>query len=124
LTKTRWCCAKKEERIAEKEQILNAKVEQIATLENLLRESKEQNEQLNASLAQNKELTGALQVELADERSKVQFLTQKLFTNKQMMRRVYKEFSTFIDDVDNEESPVIPLRPEYGNTENEEAAVQ
>ena len=70
-----------------------------------------------------RDLANALQQQLSDEQSKVQFLTQKLFANKQIMRRVYKEFSPFMDD-GSEGSPVIPLRPEYSNRENEETVVQ
>jgi myosin heavy subunit len=113
----------KEEQLAEKQQMLTAKLDHITYLENMLRETKEQNELFNASLADSRDVANALQQQLSDEQSKVQFLTQKVFANKQTMRRLYKEFSAFVDD-GSEESPVIPLRPEYSNRENGETAIQ
>jgi len=113
----------KEDLLSEKQQILNTKLDHITALESILKETKEQNEQLNAAVAENNVLAGTLQQQLSDEQSKVQFLTQKLFADKQMIRRMYKEFSVFINDTENEESPVISLRPEYNGRENEEIAM-
>ncbi|MFI5130637.1 MAG: hypothetical protein ACHQFX_11625 [Chitinophagales bacterium] len=124
IDKAQVVLCEKEERFTAQQQTLNAKLEYIGNLENMLRETKDQNEQLHASVSESKDLAGALQAQLSDEKSKVQFLTQKLFANKQMMRRVYKEFSPFMDDVENEGSPVIPLTAEYGNKENGEVAIQ
>jgi hypothetical protein len=47
---------------------------------------------------------------------------QKLFDNKQLLRRLHKELSNFMDD-EGKASPVIALRPEYSKKENEETAV-
>src|SRR5258706_4093927 len=123
IDKGQMLLCEKEERLTEQEQVLNGKLEYIGSLENMLREAKEQNEQLNATFNENKELANTLRVQVSDEQSKVEFLTQKLFANKQMMRKMYKEFSTFIGDGENEESLVIPLRAEYNNMENTEKAM-
>ena len=123
IDKAQIVVCEKEEQLTEKQQTLTAKLDHITNLENRLRETKEQNEQLNTSVSEGKELVSTLQQQLAEEQSKVQFVTQKLFANKQMMRRVYKEFSVFVDDIESEESLVIPLRPEYNNRENEEIAI-
>ena len=122
VDKTQVVLCQKEEQLTEKQQLLNEKIEHIVTLENMFRETKEQNDQLNTSVTDSRDAVNSLQQQLSDEQSKVQFLTQKLFANKQMMRRVYKEFSAFTDD-ESEESPVILLRPEYTNKENEEIAM-
>ncbi len=113
----------KEELLTEKQQQLNTKMEHVSYMETTLRENKEQNELLNASLAESRNTASALQQQLSDEQSKVQFLTQKLFANKQTIRRLHKEFSAILED-GSEESPVIALRPDYINRENEEKAVQ
>jgi hypothetical protein len=123
IDKTQVVLCEKEEQLMDKERIVNEKSAHITQLENILRETKEQNEQLMTSLAENRSLAGTLQQQLTDEQSKVEFLTQKLFINKQMMRKVHKEFSEFINE-GGEESPVIPLRPGYINKENEEFAMQ
>ena len=122
VDKAQVLLCEKEELLAEKQHLLNAKLEQITSLEALLKESKEQNESFNVSLADNKGLVDGLQQQLADEQSKVQFLTQKLFAGKQTIRRLHKEVSALIDE--EEESPVIPIRPEYRNKENEDIVVQ
>lgn len=109
----------KEEQLTEKQRLVSEKSEHITQLEDILREAKEQNEQLTISLNETKDLSTALQRQLTDERSKVEFLTQKIFANKQVIRKLHKEFSAFIDD-GGDESPVIPMRPEYSNKEDEE----
>lgn len=112
----------KEEQLAEKQQTINAKLDQIAYLEQMLHETKEQNDLLNAALVNSREQVNTLQQQFSGEQSKLQFLTQKLLTNKQIIQRIHREFSSFMDD-DSEVSPVITLRPEYGNRETEETAV-
>lgn len=106
----------KEEQLAEKDQSLASKQNQITYLDNLVRELKGQNEIVNASAADGKDQLNALQQQLSDERSRVEYLEQKLMTTRQTMRRLYKEFSAGMED-ENEVSPVIALRPDYGASE-------
>jgi DNA repair exonuclease SbcCD ATPase subunit len=114
-------CAK-EEQLVEKQQLLDDRISHITYVEGALRETKEQNDQLNASVADSRDLVNTLQQQLLDEQAKVEFTVQKLFDNKQLLRRLYKELSNFIDD-DSKGSPVVSLRPAYSNIENEETAV-
>ncbi|MGZ8550143.1 MAG: hypothetical protein ACXWV2_05760, partial [Chitinophagaceae bacterium] len=83
---------------------------------------KEQNEMLNAAVADNKDLVSILQQQLTYEQTRTQAIEQKLNANKQLLQRVYKDFSALMGE-ENSQSPVIPLRPEYKNRENEEIAV-
>ena len=122
IDKAQVVLCEKEELLGEKEQLLNTKLEHITSLETLLKESREQNDLSSSSLVGNKELVDGLQRQLADEQSKVQFLSQKLFASKQMIRRLHKEVSALIEE--DEESPVIPIRPEYSNKGTEDIIVQ
>jgi chromosome segregation ATPase len=97
----------KEEQINDRQQVLASKLDQITYLENTLHGLKEQNEMLNASVADSNELVAALQNQLADEQSRAEYADQKLAANKQMIRRLYKEFSMLVDE---DQPPVIPLR--------------
>jgi TolA-binding protein len=88
----------------------------------MLYASKEQNEILKTETADSRHMVIALQQQLSEERSKVESLEQKLLDNKQAMRQLYKNFSAFMEE-ENERSPVIALRPEYGNRKEEEVIV-
>ncbi|HKZ67397.1 MAG TPA: hypothetical protein VJ111_13615 [Chitinophagaceae bacterium] len=113
----------REELLAERQQLLASKLDHITWLENSLHESKEQNELLNASVADSKDLVAALQEQLSYEQLRTQSIEQKFSSNKQALQRLYKEFSA-IAGGENEQSPVIALRPEYVNGGNEEIAAQ
>lgn len=112
----------KEEELAEKQQTLNAKMDHVIYLENMLNELKEQNELLNAELADKRDLVNIMGQQLQDEQSRADSIEQKFQSQKQLMRRLYKEFSACMEG-DAEKSPVIALRPEYGNKENGEMVV-
>ena len=113
----------KEELLAERQQLLASKLDHITWLENTLHESKEQNEILNASVADSRDLVAAFQEQLSQEQLRTQSIEQKLSSNKQLLQRLYKDFSAAIMDEEKAQSPVIALRPEYINRENEEIAV-
>ncbi len=113
----------KEELLAERQQLLASKLDHITWLENTLHETKEQNEILNASVADNKDLIAVFQEQLSQEQLRTQSVEQKLSSNKQVLQRLFKEFSTLVGE-ENEQSPVITLRPEYVNNVNEDVAVQ
>ena len=108
----------KEEELAEKQQAITAKSDHIVYLENVFNETKEQNELLHAELADKKDIVNLLEQQLKDEQSRMESMEQKLQSQKQLMRRLYKEFSACMEG-DNERSPVISLRPEYGNKDEE-----
>jgi len=113
----------REELLAERQQLLASKLDHITWLENTLHEFKEQNEILNASVADSKDLISAFQEQLSQEQLRTQSIEQKLLSNKQVLQRLYKDFSAIIEE-ENGQSPVIALRPDYINRENEEIAAQ
>lgn len=112
----------KDEQLEEKLQVINTRTDQIVYLENMLNEIKEQNELLNAELADKKDLVNALQQQLKDEDSRRESIELKLQSQKQLMRRLYKEFSACMEE-ETDRSPVIALRPEYSNKENGEMVI-
>ena len=109
----------KEEQLVERQQLLTSKLDHITWLENTLHEVKQQNEILNASVADSKDLVAVLQEQLTYEQQKSQAMEQKLSSNKQTLQRLYKDFSAIMGEND-EQSPVIALRPDYISRENEE----
>ena len=113
----------KEEQLEERQQLLASRIDHITWLENILRESKEQNEILNASVADSGDLISALQEQLSHEQLRNLAIEQKLSSNKQLLQQLYKGFSAIMAE-ENGQSPVIALRPEYVNRENEEIAAQ
>ena len=113
----------KEEELVEKQQQLNSKMDHITWLESVLQETKQHNEILHASSMDDKNHVASLQEQFSSEQSRVQYLEQKLLANKQLMQRLHKELSSFVDEA-NGQPPVISLRPDYINRENEEMAVQ
>ena len=113
----------KEEQLEERQQLLASKSDQIAGLENSLLAYKEQNEILVTSLADNKNLLSALQEKLLDEQQKNQAIEQNLSIHKHLLQRLHQDLSSFVKE-ENEQSPVIALRPGYVNSGNEELAAQ
>ncbi len=111
-----------EEQLEARQENVHSKQDQITYLENQLKEAREQNELLNATAADHRDQALALQQQLSDEQSRNQYIEEKLSASKQAMRRIYKEFSSFMD-TDGEPSPVISLRPDYITRETEETAV-
>ncbi|MEP7375092.1 MAG: hypothetical protein ABI675_16965 [Chitinophagaceae bacterium] len=113
----------KEEELLEKQQQLNSKMDHITWLEGVMKETKQHNEILHASSMDDKNLVASLQEQFSSEQSRVQYLEQKLLANKQLMQRLHKDLSSFVEEA-NGQPPVISLRPDYINRENEEMAVQ
>lgn len=120
--KLQMIVAEKEGLLHERQQLLASKLDHITWLENTLHETKEQNELLNASAADGKDVIAVLQEQLADEQNHAQALEQRLAAKKQVMQRLYKDFSAVMSD-DQEASPVIDLT-EYINRDNEEVVAQ
>jgi len=112
----------KDEQLMEKQQQLNSKLDHIAWLENVLQETKQHNELLHASSLDDKNHIASLQGQFSNEQSRVQYLEQKLFSNKQLMQRLYKDLSSFVGEEDGQ-PPVITLRPDYINREIGEIGV-
>jgi len=113
----------KEGLLNERQQLLTSKLDHITWVENTLHETKEQNELLNASVADTKDLVSVLQDQLLYEQARTQAIEQKLASHKQLMQRLYKDFSAAISE-ENEQSPVIPMRPDYVNLDTEETVAQ
>jgi chromosome segregation ATPase len=109
----------KENELAEKMQVIRQKEEHIIYAESQLTEVKQQNELLNAAVADSRELADALNRQLQDEQSKVIAAEQKLQANKQLLQRLYKEFSMCIEE-DSKNSPVVAFRPAYLSSVAEE----
>jgi hypothetical protein len=113
----------KEELLSERQQLLASKMDHITWLENTLHELKEKNELLNTNLSYGKDRVSVLQEQVSDEQIRANAIEQKLAANKQGLQRLHKELSALADEGD-EQSPVIPLRPEYVSPGNEEVAAQ
>ncbi len=112
IEKFRLALQEKENHFFENQQTLKSKTDQIIYLENMLQELKGQNQILNASVADGNERYEAVREQLATEESRYIAMEQKLLANKQLLQRLYKEFSSCI----NEEIPAVPvitLRKDY-----------
>ena len=112
----------KEEQLVEKQQLLSSKMEHITWLENTLHDSKLQNEHLGVSLADCRNTIAGLEEQLAREQSRANQIEQKISTSQQAIQRLYKEFSSLLDQ-QNEQSPVVALRPDYAKGKTDEIAV-
>lgn len=99
--RTEW-----EARIAEKEQLIRSKDELLAYAENQLTEIKQQNELLNAAVADGKDKTDSLLAQLEEEQLKANAAEQKLKANKQLLQRLYNEFSACME-AEPREAPVV-----------------
>ena len=82
--------------------------EHIAWLENQLRELNDQNEIVHAAAADSRDEVADLQGQLSRVLSALEMTEQKLSSNKKLMRRLYNEFSHYMEDP-GEQSPVIPI---------------
>lgn len=118
IEKLRVAFQEKENHFYENQQALKSKTDQVIYLENMLQELREQNQILNASVADGNEKYEALREQLSADESRYVAMEQKLLANKQLLQRLYKEFSSCI----NEEippAPVITLRKDYTEAKNE-----
>lgn len=112
----------KEGLLTERQESLVSKLEHITWLENNLHDVKEQNEKLNAVVDESKDTIAHLHEQLANEQSRLQAAEQKYAAQRQTLQRLYNDISLIVEE-DNNQSPVIALRPEYVNREEEEIAV-
>ena len=113
----------KEEQLEERQQLLASKLNQLTGLENTLQDFKQQNEILSIALIESKNLVSSLQQQLLHEQHKNKAIDQNLSIYKQLLQRLHKDVSSFVDN-ENEKPPVIAVRPEYNNRENEDIAVR
>ena len=109
----------KEEELRQKESSLSMGENKLAYYENQLRELREQNEILQASIEDNQEKINNLEILLGDAESRTSLLTQKLQLNKQLLRRLYNEFSACMDN-ESDQPAVVNLRPSFVNSTNPE----
>lgn len=98
--------------LKENQELLFSKSERLLYLENTLQEIREQNEMLNAAVADADDRAGIMQQQLEEMQQRVINAEQKLNANKQVLSRLYKEFTSCMTD-DNEASPIVSLRPSY-----------
>ena len=96
----------KEELLTARDALIIAKDNQVTYLENQLQQNKEQQEILQADAHDNRDKVSALEIKLADEASKLKYVEEKLELNKNLIKRVYKEFSGFI--AEEELEPEVP----------------
>ncbi len=116
----------RDDQLEENQLLLISKLDHITYLENMLQELRQQNEMLNAAVGDGHDRVASLQQQLEDERSKLVLTEQKLLTNKQLLHRLYKEFSACMEE-EGEVPPVVTLRPAYISKASEdwdETAVQ
>lgn len=111
----------KDAAIEEKQQLLLSSQNQITYLENVLREVREQNEMLNAAVADNQEKAANLEQLVDDGNVRLGVVEQRLHANKQLLQRLYREFSACIDH-NTDEPPVVSLRSVTGHSAISEAA--
>ena len=104
--------SEKEIELNETKQALHDKQSQIVYIENVLLELRQQNELFNAAAADSEERSKILQAQLQTEEAKTKILEQKLKQNRQLIQRLYNEFSVCLSE-ENDESPVIALRTDY-----------
>lgn len=113
----------KEAQLEEKHQAFISNLDRITYLDNIVKELRQQNEILNADVTDHEERAAALQQQVEDEQARTDAAERKLAANKQMLLRMYKEFSSCIDE--EQAPPVVTLRPAYiSSDEWEETAVQ
>jgi chromosome segregation ATPase len=98
--------------LKENQELLFSKSERLLYLENTLHEIREQNELLNAAVADAQDRAGIMQQQMEEMQQRVINAEQKLNANKQVLNRLYKEFTSCMAD-DNESSPIVTLRPSY-----------
>ena len=108
----------KENELNETLQSVKDKQTQIIYIENVLQELRQQNEMLNAAAADTEERNKLLLEQFQTEEAKSKMLEQKLIINRQLIQRLHNEFSNCIKE-ENDESPVISLRPGYARATNE-----
>lgn len=111
--------------LAEKEQLLSSldnrqielsnlkldyqnKDDQVTWLTNQLKEIKDQNELLLVQVADKSDELLALQEKITMTDDKLSTTEHKLASNKKMMRKLYNEFSKYVE-AESEQSPVIAL---------------
>jgi chromosome segregation ATPase len=103
-----------QEQLTEKEQLIRSKEDHIAYTDSQLAELKQQNELLNAAVADGNDRAGSLQNQLEEEQSRVIAVEAKLQANKQLLQRLYKEFTACIEE--GEEPAVVAMQPAYLNS--------
>jgi len=107
--------AEKQELLKDTQQALVSSVEYIETLKNDLAELKQQNSLLLTSAEEYKQLAHSMEYQLSKTLVVKEQLVDNLETNKQLLEQINNDINASIDAEDGQ-SPVIPLRPEYGST--------
>ncbi len=110
--------AAKETQLREIQQASSSSASQVIWLENSLQELKQQNELLNASAGDNNDTITSLQELLEKEQQKTVTAESKLISNKDLLSRLYKDFTAFVNEEEINSSPVIALNPDYSKTKN------
>ncbi|MBC7947215.1 MAG: hypothetical protein H7Y42_04995 [Chitinophagaceae bacterium] len=86
----------KYEQILQREQSVATVEGRLIILANELRDLREQNEMLNAALADSREVTATLEHQVLHEQSRAELAEQRLASNRQMLLRLYREFSSCV----------------------------
>jgi chromosome segregation ATPase len=103
----------KEIQLQEIREASSSSASQVIWLENSLQELKQQNELLNAAAGDNNDTITSLRELLEKEQQRAVMAEQKLLSNKELLARLYKDFTAFISEEETSASPVIPLNAGY-----------
>ncbi|HEV7781753.1 MAG TPA: hypothetical protein VGO58_10845 [Chitinophagaceae bacterium] len=101
--------------LTEKEQLIRAKEDHIAYADIQLAEFKQQNELLHAAVADGHDRTNSLQSQLEEEQSRAIAMEQRLEANKQLLQRLYREFTACMEE-DRGFPAVVTMQPAYLNS--------
>lgn len=109
------------DQLKQKDQMIESKNWLVDNLENQLADARSQYETANNLLALKETALVELQQKLLQEKSRSGLLEEKLHSGRQTFRRLYDEYSAFLD-VNADQSPVIQLRSGYSSRDGEEIA--
>ncbi len=98
LEKIKNLLDEKNEQLKESQQLVNTGQDRIIYLDNILTEIKEQNELLSAAVADASDKNESLNIQLEQEISKVSTMEMKLLANKQLLQRLFNEFSNCLQE--------------------------
>lgn len=109
----------KNRQLAEHQGLLATRSSELTWLESQVQELRQQNEMLNAAIADHEDRAIVWQQQVEEGRAKMELMQQRLQANRQVMQRLYKEFTNYIEVETGEGSPVVALRPAYVAVNNE-----
>ena len=104
-------------------EILKQKNDHIVYLENTLNEIREQNEMLNAAVADETTKLAQMEEILEQAKERSQYAEQRLQANKELMQRLYNEFSQCMAEP-ADKAPLVVMHPSANLEQWEEPVAQ